>query len=390
MSKRARRIWLLVSFLIAGGLAHLLVRASATERTRLQNNYNAIAAMTRIDRLRLERNFEEFNAMSPQEQAAYRDLHDRLEADEQTGGEHVEVMDSYYAWLATVGATQRERLRKETDPQARRDLAETIVDEQQALPPEFDQGWGWWFPKLSSQQLDDVFSVVEAQVPLNMEQQLQLDALRSDQADSENPSLSQEDKVRQLQRHMLMLQILVERFRSPDGQAHSLLPHAFHRLNEFGVLELLLDAMGDEGLKQTILQDQHGPAVGFGGLIYISVRAELEDFWNDNAPDDKRLEELLHSLPVAEQDELLSLSAQDFRDELTVIHQQELVKLLSQSDDVIQLYPPWPRRHRWGFGGGGRGDRGQFRGNRDNNDNDRNDGDGDREGRDDNERGDDS
>jgi hypothetical protein len=204
MSKSARRIWLLISFFAAGGLAHLLVRASGEERDRLQTNYDRIAAMTRVERLRLKRNFDEFNELSPADQARYRELHALLEADGQGDGVRVEVMDSYYDWLSTLRGDQREALRKEINPQARRDLVEVIVDEQTAPPPEFGDQRGRRNHVLNSEQLDHVFDAIMIQVPLNPEQQAELASLAAAGNAGDSRELD-------LKRHLKYLEFLIER-----------------------------------------------------------------------------------------------------------------------------------------------------------------------------------
>ncbi len=357
MSKRARRLWLLISVFAAGALAPLLVRPSLAERERLDANYNQIAGMTRTERLRLGRNFTEFQAMNPTEQARFRDLHGKLDADRQDNGLHVEVMDVYYDWLSTLRGDQRETLRKETDPQVRRELAELIVDEQQAPPPEFGDGQ---LTILNSQQLDAVFAIVEENVPFSAEQKQQLEALApAEPSTSENPGqTSQQESVRQLQRHMLFLQFLIERFRSPDNHAFSFVPHIFHRMHEFGVLQQMLDATGDDGLKQQIMESQQGPGLAFGGMVWWSVREEVKEYRRNNAPTDARLNELFNSLPAARQDQLLSLGAQDFQRQLTDEYQKVQLQELNPSDDIWQLFKPW----RWPPGDWGGGDRPSFGG----------------------------
>lgn len=341
MNKNARRIWLLVSFFVAGGVAHLLVRASAAERERLQYNYDRIAAMSHVDRLRLERNFEEFSQMSPADQERYRRLHNDLEADRHDEGVHVEVMDSYYNWLETVRGDQREALRKEADPQARRDLVEAIVDEQTAPPPEFGDQRGRRNHKLTSEQLDRVFNEIAAQVP-NLYSE-ELDALTG------------------VQRHLRFLELLITRFR-PTGDEMWIVPAIFKQLYDQDRLDGALAVIDDQALRRHIEQNEenpegHDPGVAFGWLVWWSIAMELGEFRMQNMPTDEQLNSLFNSLSEAEQDELLALSAQDFRGVLTDKFHELQLRELSSSDDIFMLYRPWrPRPQDWrrggGFGGG--------------------------------------
>lgn len=369
MSKKTRRLWLLISFFAAGALAPLLMRPSQAERERLEANYNQIASMTRTERLRLERNYSDFQALSATDQARFRDLHSRLEADRQDTGLHVEVMDSYYKWLGTLRGDQREVLRKETDPQARREYVEQFVDEQQAPPPEFgDSRW----PRLSGEQLDAVFAVIAAKVPFSETQMQQLDAVAeldgSESSASENPlpgGTSANASERRLKRHLLYLQFLIERFRSPDGQAWSFVSNVFQRLHEINVLTELLDAVNDEGLKQQIMENQQvGPGVAFGGMVWWSVLQELEAYRRDHGPTELRLNELFQSLSAAEQDELLALGSQDFRLRLRHMYFEQQVSDLNASQEILQVFRPWrpEGRRGGGFGGPGNNPMGEGRG----------------------------
>lgn len=345
MSKRFRRIWLLVSFFAAGGLAPFLVRGSFEERERLATNRQQIEEMTQTERLRLERSFDEFQQMSPTEQAKYRELHARIVADQQDNGLHVEVMDAYYDWLSTVRGDQRERLRKETEPQARRQLVEQIINEQQAPPPEFGSGgFGSGRPSLTSDQLDRVFAVVENEIPFNDEQSAQLENLSG------------------LKKHLKLLEFLIERFRTPDSDNSSAIRTVFQRLHELTILREAIAALDDSAFQEQILQHRDGPGRGFGDIVFWSVFAELMTYRVQHAPNDSDLDRVFNSMSEAEQDELLQLGSQDFRWRLRHRFYENQLRELSSSQAILQIFQPWRYGRGWrggggrpGFGGSGNG-----------------------------------
>jgi hypothetical protein len=338
MNKRVRRIWLLVSFFAAGGLAPFLVRGSFEERERLSTNREQIEDMTQTERLRLERSFDEFQQMTPADQAKYRELHSRIVADEQENGLHVDVMDAYYDWLSTVRGDQRERLRKETEPQARRQLVEQIINEQQAPPPEFGSGgFGPGRPSLTSGQLDIVFAIFEAEIPFTDDQRAQLESLSG------------------LKKHLKLLEFLIERFRASDSDNSSVIRTVFQRLHELTILRQAIDALDDSSFQEQILQHRDGPGRGFGDIIFWSIFAELQTYRVQHAPNDADLDRAFSSMSEAEQDELLQLGSQDFRWRLRHRFYETQLRELSTSPAILQIFQPWRYgRGGWRGGGGGR------------------------------------
>lgn len=336
MNKRSRRLWLLVSFFAAGALAPFLVRGSLEERERLQSNREQIESMTSTERLRLERSFAEFQQMTAAEQAQYRNLHAQIVADQQRNGLHVDVMDSYYNWLSTVRGDQRERLRKETRPQERRQLVEQIINEQQSPPPEYGgSGFGSGWTTLTGAELDAVAAVLVSEVPFLPEQRAELEGLSG------------------LKRDLTLLEFLIERFRSGDNDSRTVLRTVFQQLQQSNILRQAIAAISDETLREQTLQHRDGPGRGFGDLFFRSIFAELNSYRMQHAPSDQDLQVVFDSLSEAEQDELLQLGSQDFRWRLRHHYYEAQLQELNDSEVISQIFQPW--RYGWGGWRGGRG-----------------------------------
>ena len=131
MNPNSVRLWLVISLLVALGLAPFLARGDqAAYRTR-RRNQEKIAAMSESDRQRLMRNLEAYRNMDPAEQDQLQAFHHQLAQDRQSpNGELSRVMDDYTSWLATIEPYQRDQLNQESDPGKRIALMRSIVEEQ--------------------------------------------------------------------------------------------------------------------------------------------------------------------------------------------------------------------------------------------------------------------
>lgn len=128
MSLRSR----IVAGFILGALS--VAPASAADPKSIDDSFRQVEQMSRLERDRLQRNLSEFNKLSPEQKAHYRDLHQKLEENKTTGGSLSSLLQEYSAWLTTLTPSQRDDLNRETDPARKLALVRRFKEEQEYRP----------------------------------------------------------------------------------------------------------------------------------------------------------------------------------------------------------------------------------------------------------------
>lgn len=100
----------------------------------LDGRFHEVEKMSQLERDRLQRNLAEFKKLTPEQQAHYRDLHQKLEENKSTGGPLSSLLQEYSAWLTTLTPSQRDDLNKETDPAKKLALVRQFKDAQVYRP----------------------------------------------------------------------------------------------------------------------------------------------------------------------------------------------------------------------------------------------------------------
>ena len=118
--------------------------AKVSATNPLDDRYRQVEKMSELERDRLQRNIAEFRQLSPDEQARYRDLHQKLEADKASGGKLSNLLSEYTAWLTTLTPSQRDELSQELEPARKVALVTRFKREQdaryEAVPTETPAG----------------------------------------------------------------------------------------------------------------------------------------------------------------------------------------------------------------------------------------------------------
>ena len=145
----------------------------------LDDRYRQIEKMPEQERDRLQRNIAEFQQLTPEQQAHYRDLHQKLAENKAGGGQLATLLSEYTTWLTTLTPSQRDELSNEPDPAKKVTLVNRFKREQDARQesapsgtPDGHSGDARPFPKrgmfpgpfLSSAELSAVMKVIAADV----------------------------------------------------------------------------------------------------------------------------------------------------------------------------------------------------------------------------------
>lgn len=148
----------------------------AADPKPVSDGFQQVEKMSQLERDRLQRNLAEFQKLTAEQQAHYRDLHVKLEENKATGGSLSSLLQEYSAWLTTLTPNQRDDLNRETDPAKKLALVRRFKEEQEYRPeptpndtseePIADmrrmrQGWGpLGGPLLSRSELAAVMQVI--------------------------------------------------------------------------------------------------------------------------------------------------------------------------------------------------------------------------------------
>ena len=106
--------------------------AKVSATNPLDDRYRQVEKLSELERDRLQRNIVEFRQLSPDQQAHYRDLHQKLEADKTSGGKLSNLLSEYTAWLTTLTPSQRDELSQELDPARKVAIVTRFKREQDA------------------------------------------------------------------------------------------------------------------------------------------------------------------------------------------------------------------------------------------------------------------
>ncbi|MEK6257294.1 MAG: hypothetical protein AABP62_01625 [Planctomycetota bacterium] len=103
----------------------------AADAKTLEERFRQVEKMSQLERDRLQRNLTEFNKLTPEQQAHYRDLHDRVE---QSTGHLSSLLQEYSAWLTTLTPSQRDELNSATDTAQKLALVRQFKNAQEYRP----------------------------------------------------------------------------------------------------------------------------------------------------------------------------------------------------------------------------------------------------------------
>lgn len=103
----------------------------AADATTLDERFRQVEKMSDLERKRLQRNLDEFKKLSPEQQAQYRDLHNKVE---QSTNHLSSLLQEYSAWLTTLTPSQRDELNRATDNSQKLALIRQFKQAQEYRP----------------------------------------------------------------------------------------------------------------------------------------------------------------------------------------------------------------------------------------------------------------
>lgn len=287
---------LAVAILSVAALPFLL----RAEDPGLAQRRESIAAMPLAERERLQRNFDRFAAMDAAQRRQLGDFTAALTADRTTRqGRLNETLHVYEQWLQTLTPHQRDALRKESDPLQRIALMRQLVNEQRDDRIEIRMGGGGGFlgpiPSISRADLEAMLEVISGKLGLYL---------------GNAPGLEGYEGMR---RYLKMFELLGRQGRSMR-----------ELLSESSVQQLLA-AISDEQTREQLqtlpeierpLGDAQRRRLKLALTIYRAVETELDRELRSRRVSPENLTRYFENLPLDEQDELLTLTPSQFRQEL--------------------------------------------------------------------------
>lgn len=309
----------------------LLGAAGRDEDPAYEANRRKIESMSRERRNRLQRNYEQFLALSESDRDKFRELHRAVEDDARQGGNLRAVLERYNGWLKTLLPFQREELRKQ-DPAARMTLISQYMEEQRherwvrSLPerhqyallrerndPEKRKDLELRFRREQERTQSGRASVVPGSMTTywGSSSQRDLKLCRDDfeavmSAVESSVKLPEEDlqKLKSATKAQRYLLVLLRAVKQPSGQ-----PESRDQLNwpDDALLDQTIAKISRDSVRERIeLEEQpEGRRLLMARLI---VRRFLSEWWEQNAPDEEELREFFENLDPGEQDRITNLT----------------------------------------------------------------------------------
>lgn len=254
-----------------------------------------ISRMTDVERETLQRKFAQYQTLSEQQRSDLRELQLRLEADRGSGGRGLSTMYAYCDWLKTIDPWHQDELAHVSNSQEKaKRVAEIVQERQQRELNREAQQAGVRGPQLeelftlTSEELTKIFDVLAQRLSnLTEEEQKQL------------------DQAQGLRRFGLQVQHLRKSVSNPEA--------LFQTISDAEMLEMV-EASGNVKLKSLM---NTGPGDGqirkkLAVLAIFASCRNLMESESSNATD-AELQAYFSTLSPSEQDQLLTLRADEFK-----------------------------------------------------------------------------
>lgn len=357
MSKNSIRIWLLISVLLAIGVAPFLAQGDQATIKLREENAQEIGMMSQSERDRLERNFSAYQSMPPEKIAELKAFHQKLEEDRnQNSGDLSIAMEQYNEWLNTIEPFQRDQLKATTDPQERLKLMTQIVGEQRerdvssVFRRRFSNSPLAQVPVLKQGELISLMEMIEVKE-------------RDQLTVSQKSELNRKEGIA---RFLTLLSMLKHN--------STLRPQDRGKIPRWIIKELFVTFRNAEPLIDRIVQNDEvekylstesndgleiPKPLKIQAVIMKSILLQvMEQLDQKEIPPHQQLEQLFSELPDEEQDRLLELEAIEFYKELVARSDIETPEVNQVSlHDVFEVFKPSPEdQSRWSPGkrpGGG-------------------------------------
>ncbi len=97
----------------------------------LTSSHDEIARMSEVERTALKRKYDQYRALTEQQRANLRTLHQQVEADRASGARYLTTMNDYCDWLKTIDSWQQDELAHIDDPLNKAKRVDEIAKERQ-------------------------------------------------------------------------------------------------------------------------------------------------------------------------------------------------------------------------------------------------------------------
>jgi hypothetical protein len=300
MRNRRTILGLLAVALLSVATVPFLLRADDPELTMRRRQ---IAGMSQAERERIDRSFQQFETMSEQERQHLRQFDATLQEDRISNrGRLTETLNTYEQWLKTVTPHQRDALRRESDPARRIALIRDIIESQRSdriqtrMGSRLEEFLGP-IPVLSQKDLLAVMEIIFRKAPVWISAE----------------SLRELESYPEKRRPLKLFEMLARKNRTVS----ELLTETTTRQ--------LLEAISDEQTRRELetvpesgrsMPAARARMLKVGRAIQMSVFAELDREYRRRELSLANLQKFFSTLPPEEQQQLLTLSPEEFRQEL--------------------------------------------------------------------------
>ena len=297
---RRALLGLLIVALLSLATLPFLLRAEDPESALRRRQ---LSGMTRAERERIERNFRQFEAMTELERRRLREFDKAVQTDRISNhGRLSDTLNTYADWLKTVTPHQRDALQQEDVPAKRVDMIRDVVESQRSERIETRMGGRLEeflgpIPVLNRQDLAAVLEILFKKAP----QWVSMQAIRELESYPEN------------RRPLKLFELLARTNRTVN------------QLLSETTAKQLLEAISDEQTRRELetvpdtgrsMPASRARQVKLGRAIQMSVFAELDREYRRRELSPENLQKFFDKLSTEEQDELLTLSPEEFRQEL--------------------------------------------------------------------------
>lgn len=325
MKRRTIIIWGCVSVALAGWAAYQAAAAIVRPDREGAHAIERMSKLTKLEHDRLQRDFREFEKLSPQEQQRLREMHELLQQPGE-GAALRQTSETYYRWYSDLEPRRRVQLQHETDVEQKLQLVRQFQEQLEQQAEDGSGGFGRhrrrWSKKLNPQDLAAVMAAIET-------------ALREQQ-----PELSAKlDAIPHppgYRRYHAVMMLLRDDFRAPrsrGGQTAAVLrflddPRFVEAITEDDIRRRITAADGKD-------QDDRRPRnLTLWLLIYVSMEDAYYREIEKDAPTEDELLNMVAQLETDKLDRLMKLPTTKIMPKL----KEEFVR------DHPERFPPPPQQ----------------------------------------------
>ncbi|MCA9075193.1 MAG: hypothetical protein KDA93_09175 [Planctomycetaceae bacterium] len=328
---KIQRRFLTVCLVIAIASIAMMPVLMSSEDPVLSERRQAIELMSTAERQRLERNFTQFQQMTEAEREQYRQLHAELAEDAANNhGRANEALLTYRNWLQTLSPSKRIEISEESDSAGKVRLIREVIEQRQDEELELRAGEALGrlgsIPSLKPEDMERVLTIIGEAI----EPEIPVDELEGFEGLSRTLKMFE---VMGRRREKLVVLLTEERLQA--------IKSALTNDSDRRMLEYLADNRPAPpqlaSIKLTVTLIKNLEVAARRGLRKEQVTPE-------------KLQTYFDSLSLSEQDELLELSASQFRAELRRQYADENGFDRINRRDVEQFLRPGPENRLRGRG----------------------------------------